>query len=362
MRMRFTARRRLGTAVTALALAVLPTAPQAAAEPSGAGASERAAAPTLVVGPVSADGEASVASCPEGTRAVNGGYASASFQHANGGSIYDAVLASAPTKDGKGWFASQLKGKVQARALCAPEGQAPTLVVGPVSADGEASVASCPEGTRAVNGGFASASFQHANGGTIYDFLDASAPTKDGKGWFATQLKGKVQARALCAPAERAPSLVVGPVSADGEASVASCPDGTRAVNGGYASASFRHANGGTIYDAVLASAPTKDGKGWFANQLKGEVQARALCAPEDQAPTLVVGPVSADGEASVASCPDGTRAVNGGYASASFQHANGGEIYDYVTAGAPTKDGKGWFAGQLKGKVQARALCLATG
>ncbi|RZD62640.1 hypothetical protein C0Q59_12455, partial [Streptomyces albidoflavus] len=80
MRMRFTARRRLGTAVTALALAVLPTAPQAAAELSGAGASERAAAPTLVVGPVSADGEASVASCPEGTRAVNGGYASASFR------------------------------------------------------------------------------------------------------------------------------------------------------------------------------------------------------------------------------------------------------------------------------------------
>ncbi|MFF3523469.1 hypothetical protein ACFYYQ_22535 [Streptomyces albidoflavus] len=362
MRMRFTARRRLGTAVTALVLAVLPAAPQAAAEPSGAGASERAAAPTLVVGPVSADGEASVASCPDGTRAVNGGYASASFQHANGGSIYDAVLASAPTKDGKGWFASQLKGKVQARALCAPEGQAPTLVVGPVSADGEASVASCPEGTRAVNGGYASASFQHANGGTIYDFLTASAPTKDGKGWFATQLKGKAQARALCAPAERAPSLVVGPVSADGEASVASCPDGTRAVNGGYASASFQHANGGTIYDAVLASAPTKDGKGWFASQLKGKVQARALCAPEDRAPTLVVGPVSADGEASVASCPDGTRAVNGGYASASFQHANGGEIYDYVTAGAPTKDGKGWFAGQLKGKVQARALCLATG
>ncbi len=159
MRMRFTARRRLGTAVTALALAVLPTAPQAAAEPSGAGASERGGGPDTGRGP----GERGRLRrrwrpCPEGTRAVNGGYASASFQHANGGSIYDAVLASAPTKDGKGWFASQLKGKVQARALCAPEGQAPTLVVGPVSADGEASVASCPEGTRAVNGGYASAS------------------------------------------------------------------------------------------------------------------------------------------------------------------------------------------------------------
>ncbi|MEU5491819.1 hypothetical protein AB0G98_29315 [Streptomyces sp. NPDC020196] len=220
-------------------------------------------------------------------------------------------------------------------------------------------MATCPSGMKAINGGHAAGSFHHANGGSIYDAVTASAPTKDGTGWFTSQLKGKVQARALCVSQDQAPTLTIGPVSGDGEASVATCPAGLKAVTGGYASAAFSYANGGTIYDAVRASAPTPDGGGWFAQQLKGKVQARALCVSQDQAPTLTIGPVSGNAEVSVATCPSGMKALNGGFFSSSFHHANGGTIYDAVTSNAPTKDGTGWFTSQLKGKVQARALCV---
>ncbi|MGW1123847.1 hypothetical protein [Streptomyces sp. NPDC002526] len=365
MRTRFTMLQRLGTAaVLSLALTQVSVggAGEAAAAQSPnteAGQTARMPAPQLVLGPLSEEGEPSVATCPSGTKPVNGGFVSEDFRYAVGGSIYDAITANAPTGDGKGWGAMQLKGRVQARALCAPQDQAPQVVVGPVSEEGEPSVATCPSGTKPVNGGYVSTDFRRAYGGTIYDAITANAPTGDGKGWGAMQLKGRVQARALCAPQDQAPQLVVGPVSEEGEHSVATCPSGTKPVNGGYVSTDFRHAYGGTIYDAIMTNAPTGDGRGWDAKQLKGRVQARALCAPQDQAPQLVVGPVSEDGQPSIATCPAGTKPLNGGFLTTSFHHAYGGEIYDFVTANAPTSNGTGWGAIQLKGKVQAHALCV---
>jgi len=157
------------------------------------------------------------------------------------------------------------------------------------------------------------------------------------------------------------PQVVVGPVSADGDYSTATCPGDTKVMGGGYAAQSWHHANGGDMYDAVLSSAPTYDGKGWAARLLKGKVQARALCVPSSEAPQVVRGPVSEEGKVSAAVCPQGTQVVNGGYLSNSFHYARGGTLYDMVIASAPMADGKGWFAQQFKGKTEARALCAET-
>ncbi|MFB7297464.1 hypothetical protein [Streptomyces rubiginosohelvolus] len=69
--------------------------------------------PTLAIGAVSENGGVSVVICPSGMKAIIGGHASAGFRYANGGAIYDAVTANAPTSDGTDCFASQLRGKVQ---------------------------------------------------------------------------------------------------------------------------------------------------------------------------------------------------------------------------------------------------------
>ncbi|MGW4641621.1 hypothetical protein ACWEN6_24075 [Sphaerisporangium sp. NPDC004334] len=161
--------------------------------------------------------------------------------------------------------------------------QPPQVVLGPVSADGGYSMATCPGDTKVMGGGYVAHSWHRANGGDMYDAVISSAPTNDGNGWVARLLKGKVQARALCVPSSEAPQVVRGPVSEDGNASEAICPEGTQVVNGGYLANSFHYARGGTLYDMVIASAPMADGKGWTAQQFKGKTEARALCAETDQ-------------------------------------------------------------------------------
>ncbi|QHC32153.1 MULTISPECIES: hypothetical protein [unclassified Streptomyces] len=166
------------------------------------------------------------------------------------------------------------------------------------------------------------------------------------------------QATAAAAPVSRA-RTVVGPASEPGEPSVAHCPEGMRVLNGGYNTAAFSQSNGGEPYDGVQADAPLSDGKGWFAGLMTGRVQARAVCVPQDEAPRVVVGPTSGEHADSDAHCPEGTDAVGGGYYAQSWYKNGWGESQDAVTASAPLAGGKGWYARQFAGKVQARALCI---
>ncbi|MDR3083264.1 MAG: flagellin [Streptomyces sp.] len=152
--------------------------------------------------------------------------------------------------------------------------------------------------------------------------------------------------------------VVVGPISAPGGESVARCPDDMRVLNGGYNAITFSKSGGGDPYDGVQANAPTQDGKGWFADLMTGQVQARAVCVPAAEAPQVVVGPTSGEHADSDAVCPEGTGVVGGGYVAESWYKNGYGESTDDVTANAPRSGGDGWYARLFAGKVQARALC----
>ncbi len=82
----------------------------------------------VVVGPVSEPGQSFSARCPQGMGALNGGFQAATFASSNGGDPYDGVTVNAPFKDGKGWSAMLMTGKVTARVVCVPEARAPQAV------------------------------------------------------------------------------------------------------------------------------------------------------------------------------------------------------------------------------------------
>ncbi|MEU8712433.1 hypothetical protein [Streptomyces sp. NPDC048663] len=152
--------------------------------------------------------------------------------------------------------------------------------------------------------------------------------------------------------------IVVGPESEPGQPSNAHCPDGMGALNGGFQAITFSRSGGGDPYDGVTVNAPLKNGKGWVAMLMTGKVRARAVCVPETQAPQAVVGPVSEEESDSVARCPEGTKAIAGGYVRETWYRNGWGESLDDIIANAPTQDGSGWYARQFHGKTVARALC----
>ncbi|MEK8170708.1 hypothetical protein NKH77_17320 [Streptomyces sp. M19] len=151
-----------------------------------------------------------------------------------------------------------------------PDAEAPQVVEGPISGAAQDSDALCPSGTKVVNGGFVSRSWQQAYSGESYDNILANAPMASGQGWFARELQGNVQARALCAPANQAPQVVEGLPSTNGQPSVANCPTGSKAIGGGSISHYFEESVLDTAYDAVTAESPTQSGEGWWGRQLKG--------------------------------------------------------------------------------------------
>ncbi|CAL2071795.1 conserved exported protein of unknown function [Streptomyces murinus] len=151
-----------------------------------------------VVGPTSESGGPSEARCPEGMRVLNGGYNAVSFSQSNGGEPYDGIQANAPLADGKGWFADLMTGRVQARAVCVPQAEAPQVAVGPTSGEHVDSDARCPDGTSVIGGGYYAQSWYKNGWGESQDEVTASAPIWDGKGWYARLFAGTVQARALC--------------------------------------------------------------------------------------------------------------------------------------------------------------------
>ncbi|MGW5120670.1 hypothetical protein ACWEQ8_35330 [Streptomyces noursei] len=152
--------------------------------------------------------------------------------------------------------------------------------------------------------------------------------------------------------------IVVGPESQPGQPSSAQCPDGMGVLNGGFQAVTFSRSGGGDPYDGVTVNAPFKNGKGWVALLMTGKVRARAVCVPEAQAPHAVVGTVSDEAGDSVARCPEGTKAIAGGYVRETWYRNGYGESTDDITANAPTADGSGWYARQFHGKTVARALC----
>ncbi|MFI0425283.1 hypothetical protein [Spongiactinospora sp. 9N601] len=152
------------------------------------------------------------------------------------------------------------------------------VVVGPLSQAGQESVAKCPSGTAVLSGGYHADSFSRSGGGDPFDGVRTDAPLSDGSGWAARLASGRTYARAVCVPNAEAPRVASGPVSGYKATSTATCPSGTRAVGGGYNSHGWFKDGYGESQDAVIASAPTANGTGWYAIQFEGRVEARALC------------------------------------------------------------------------------------
>ncbi|MCZ1003283.1 hypothetical protein O1M63_43580 [Streptomyces mirabilis] len=73
-------------------------------------------------------------------------------------------------------------------------------------------------------------------------------------------------------------------------------------------------------------------------------------------APTVVTGP---EGRQSDAVCPAGTTVAGGGYNATRFAQANGGNIYDYVTANGPVAASNAWRARMLDTDTTVTAIAL---
>ncbi|MHB0895662.1 hypothetical protein [Streptomyces sundarbansensis] len=153
------------------------------------------------------------------------------------------------------------------------------VVVGPESEPGQPSSARCPEGMGAINGGFQAVTFSRSGGGDPYDGVTVNAPFKDGKGWSAMLMTGKVIARVVCVPEAQAPQAVVGQVSAEAGLSVARCPGDTKAIAGGYVRETWYKNGYGESLDDIIVNAPNDSGSGWAAKQFQGKTVARALCS-----------------------------------------------------------------------------------
>ncbi|AZS83291.1 hypothetical protein ELQ87_02510 [Streptomyces griseoviridis] len=151
-----------------------------------------------------------------------------------------------------------------------------TVVKSAISAPGGEAVAKCPSGSKVIGGGY-QGNGAFANGGTVYDMVEANTPTSDGQRWGAKFHSGRVVAYAICKPG--APIMVVkSATSAPGGEAVAKCPSGSKVIGGGY-QGNGAFANGGTAYDMVEANTPTSDGQRWGAKFHSGRVVAYAICS-----------------------------------------------------------------------------------
>lgn len=177
---------------------VPPRVGVATVDPANAAAKAPVSSVQVVVGPESEPGQPSAARCPGGMGVLNGGFQAVTFARSGGGDPYDRVTVNAPFKDGKGWSAMLMTGKVRARAVCVPKAEAPQAVVGPVSEEAGASIARCPEGTEVVAGGYVRETWYKNGYGESGDDIIANTPNSDGNGWAAQQFHGKTVARALC--------------------------------------------------------------------------------------------------------------------------------------------------------------------
>ncbi|MEU8762244.1 hypothetical protein [Streptomyces sp. NPDC048659] len=323
--------------------------------------------PPLVVSAAdwSGKGQASTATCPEGTSLVGGGYDS--LPYANGfGNPLDFVDTNTPAKNEPNtWVVKLHSGRASAYALCSRQSATPPVVVASSdwSGKGQASTATCPEGTSLVGGGYDS--LPYANGaGNPVDSVDTSAPAKNEPNAWVTRLhSGKASSYALCDPASATvPAVVTSDGwSADKGLSRATCPEGTSLIGGGYDS--LPYANGfGNPLDSLDAFAPAADQPNtWVARMHRGKVSAYALCSPSSAvAPTVVASGWSAKKETAKATCPEGTVLAGSGYDSQPY--ANGfNEPLDFMDTFAPTRDEPNtWSVRMHSGQSASYVMCTA--
>ncbi|MEU8520931.1 hypothetical protein [Streptomyces sp. NPDC048577] len=151
-----------------------------------------------------------------------------------------------------------------------------TVVRSAESAPGGNAIATCPSGSKVIGGGYQGAGV-FANGGTVYDMVEANTPSSDGNGWGARFHSGRVIATAICKSGASV-TVARSAESAPGGNAIATCPSGSKVIGGGYQGAGV-FANGGTAYDMVEANTPSSDGNGWGARFHSGRVIATAICS-----------------------------------------------------------------------------------
>ncbi|WP_127469697.1 hypothetical protein [Streptomyces sp. B27] len=147
-----------------------------------------------------------------------------------------------------------------------------TVVRSAESEPGGNAIATCPSGSKVIGGGYQGRG-AFANGGTVYDMVEASTPTSNG--WGARFHTGRVIAAAICQSGASV-TVVRSAESEPGGNAIATCPSGSKVIGGGYQGRGA-FANGGTAYDMVEASTPTSNG--WGARFHTGRVIAAAICS-----------------------------------------------------------------------------------
>ncbi|MFG2310927.1 hypothetical protein ACGFS9_19975 [Streptomyces sp. NPDC048566] len=151
-----------------------------------------------------------------------------------------------------------------------------TVVRSAESSPGGNAIATCPSGSMVIGGGY-QGNGVFANGGTVYDMVEANTPTGDGNGWGARFHSGRAIATAICKSGASV-TVAKSAQSAAGENAIATCPSGSKVIGGGYQGNGV-FANGGTAYDMVEANTPTGDGNGWGARFHSGRAIAAAICS-----------------------------------------------------------------------------------
>ncbi|WP_446039759.1 hypothetical protein [Streptomyces sp. SID1121] len=82
------------------------------------------------------------------------------------------------------------------------------------------------------------------------------------------------------------------------------------------------------------------------------------MCASPRPGRRRPCGPVREEAALTVARCPEGTKAIAGGYVRETWYKNGYGESLDDIIVNAPNDSDSGWAAKQFHGKTVARALC----
>jgi hypothetical protein len=277
-------------AVASLLLAAMPGATSAAIRP--AQAVGRSMSVLLEPG----ERTAMSVTCPRGMRVTGGGVEFHRPGRPPDPQLHAWIIGSTPTPNGRGWhgmgmtFDDTEPVRMRVRASCLPADAigAYRVVVRTalVGDDALASVtADCGRGMRIVAGG---ARFLQQEPDAA-DAIIRSVPRADGRRWDAAgygyRATTALRIVLLCRPAKRLAGLTVRsaatPVTATRGGAHVRCPSGKRVLSGG---ADWLWQGGPSDQAGLTASAPTPDGRGWYAAGVSDYggilLRVRVLCAP----------------------------------------------------------------------------------